>query len=195
VRFKQRRRLPLLLEVQLPSQVEGAQPDALRCTRVSTESMVVHGSFKGCSPFVRRSPATIADAPEPQLNGRAPKRGGLVGRGRLELPHPFGGDFTDPDHRFVFELAHAHRKRNGLKTVRAELETVGGSISRPRHCGSRSALRSASLRRRALPGAGEFPSPLLWRLAGTGLTPVDRLALRLGTPQYEPRHHIRGSVS
>jgi len=47
-----------------------------------------------------------------------------VGRGRLELPHPFGGDFTDPDHRFVFEMARADRKRNGLKTVRAELETV-----------------------------------------------------------------------
>jgi len=36
------------------------------------------------------------------------------------------------------------------------------------------------------PDAGEFASRLLWRLAGAGLTPAGRLALRLGTPLFEP---------
>ena len=33
--------------------------------------------------------------------------------------------------------------------------------------------------------AGEFASRLLWRLAGAGLTPAGRLALRLGTLLFE----------
>jgi hypothetical protein len=37
------------------------------------------------------------------------------------------------------------------------------------------------------PDVGEFATPLLWRLAGAGLAPAGRLALRLGTPQSEPR--------
>jgi hypothetical protein len=41
------------------------------------------------------------------------------------------------------------------------------------------------------PDAGEFASRLLWRLAGAGLTPAGRLALRLGTPLFEPVRRVR----
>jgi len=34
---------------------------------------------------------------------------------------------------------------------------------------------------------GEFASQLLWRIAGVGLTPAGRLALRLGTLLFELR--------